>query len=563
VNDERKPKATPRDVLRIVARRWGLFLLGASLFAIVALMVSLWWPVKYTGTAKFTRRVDPAAEQLIGPKSESFETRKLTLQNDLSGDNAVERAVEALGLMRNLPRTPEGRLTQKGETEKQELIAQTKKNIKIDWEVRAEQVDLVAVSFTHSDPELAEKVPNTLVSNYFAWVSKQIVDRLSASEEFLKDQKDKCGRQLDTNAAEKVQFEKAHAGAMPERPGMLEDQIRKIESDLDSVNRQLTIAQKKLNRLKSPEQLAAPTTRDSQPATATMPVFSPEYERAKLQLREAKDLLEDMRTVRGMTDKHPEVIAHVKKIEQLESTVKILEEQASKGYVAPGDYSGASGAMRTGDPMLEQALLQIEIDTLTNDRERLEQWRDQHKDLASNIGPIAQEYDSINRRLRDKEEEMKKWEAQYQGVQMALAAEAANRRTHHDSILVAQPQYRPSSPSLLVVLGLALAGGLGFGGALVFMANGMDRSIATADDAAKWFDVPVYGVIGEIVTARQRARRRLKKWILAPLVSILVLAALGLSALSVVLWLQYPEKYKDWKQSPIHFVASEIVSQKP
>lgn len=557
-------KRTIRDWLRIIFRRWALCLLGASLFAIVVLLASLWWPVKYTGISKFTRRMDPAAEQLAGSKSESFETRKLTLQNDLAGDKAIERAIEDLGLLRSLPRTSEGRLTAHGELEKQELIKAVKKSTKVEWEVRSDQVDLISVSFTHPDPQLAEDFPNKLVSNYFAWVSKQQIDRLSMSEAFLREQKDKSLRQMEEFTKERIQFEKDHAGAMPQRPGMLEDQIRKIESDLEIVDRQLTIAEQKLNHLKGGVQLAAMAA--SQPTS--MAVFNPEAERIRFQLREAQDELQRRKTVGmliggiqsgPMKDAHPKIEEQRNKIAELQRALKEAEENPAESL---GPVSRGLAMSPAGDPILDQTLLQIEIDTLKNEKQKLEKWRDEQRAVARDLAPIAQEYERIIRKMRDKEDEMKNWDSRYLGVQMSLAAESANRRTHHDSIQVAQPQYRPSSPPLLVVLGLAFIGGLGFGAGLVFVAHTLDRSISTPDDAGRYFNLPVHGVIGRIVTQHDQKVARFKKWVLTPAICLVVLAAIAAATTSVVLWLEYPDMYKEWKTSPAAFMVSHVSAGK-
>jgi hypothetical protein len=227
----------------------------------------------YTGVAKFVRRIDPAAEQLVTSKSESFETRKLTLQNDLSGDRAVECVVEDLGLTRNLPRTSSGSLTPYAEMKKQELVRRIKAAIKMEWEVKSDQVDLISVAFTCPDPMLAQYIPNAIVNNYIGWVSEQTVDRLKASERFLAYTKDKCQNQLDTIMAEKIGFETKHAGAMPQSPGVLDEQIRGTARELDVIKRQKGVADARLMLLSKPSHAwATSEPSGSQPSPADVSV---------------------------------------------------------------------------------------------------------------------------------------------------------------------------------------------------------------------------------------------------------------------------------------------------
>lgn len=541
-------KMSPRDILRLVMRRRRLFLLGASLFCVLILVTVHWWPVKYKGTAKFTRRVDPAAEQLLGGKSESFETRKLTLLNDLSGDRAIERSLNDLGLFRGLPRAEGGQLTGPGEMRKQEMIQQIRKNTLVEWEVRADQVDLVAVTYTDPDPVLAEKIPNTLVNNYMGWASDQIVSRLSDSEKFLKEQRERCRRQVATSNEERVKFEIGHAGAMPQSPGALEEEVRKLTADLEARRRQLDIVEKKKQLLLQAAEL--PTTMSSQPFLKKMGP-NPDYERLKVQVREAEDLLDVMITIRHMTKNHPDVAAQEKKISQFkESLANTPEKKALEETYGP--------AVRATDPTLELAMVRADIDGLNSEIARLERQAGEAKKLQENFAPYRKEYVGIMETLKDREDEQKKWETRYLEVQMALEAESAKKRTLHESVLVAQPQYRPSSPSLYMVLGLALAGGLGFGAGLVFLAKVMDRSVVTADDASRHFDMPILGVTGEIVTDAQQRRKRLMTWTVTPVVTTLVLVTIGILVLDIVLWLEHPETFKQWRQSPMQVVTSLV-----
>ena len=137
---------------------------------------------------------------------------------------------------------------------------------------------------------------------------------------------------------------------------------------------------------------------------------------------------------------------------------------------------------------------------------------------------------------------------------MALDAEVAKRRTHLESVQTAEKQFRPSSPKLMMILAFTYLGGLAFGGGVVFLINFLDRSISTTEEAGKYFNVPVHGVIGEIITTRQRLRRGIRRYLLAPAVTLLILGVLGIATLSITLWLKSPEKFQEWKAAPVRFV---------
>jgi hypothetical protein len=110
----------------------------------------------------------------------------------------------------------------------------------------------------------------------------------------------------------------------------------------------------------------------------------------------------------------------------------------------------------------------------------------------------------------------------------------------------------------LYVIGFAIIGALAFGGGLVFLTHILDRTIVTTEDASQHFGIPIHAVIGEIITERERRAAMFRKWIVTPSVAAVVVVAVAISSLSLVLWLRYPEKYDEWKNSPVAFVYRTV-----
>jgi hypothetical protein len=98
---------------------------------------------------------------------------------------------------------------------------------------------------------------------------------------------------------------------------------------------------------------------------------------------------------------------------------------------------------------------------------------------------------------------------------------------------------------------------MAFGAGLVFLAHLLDRTVVTPDDA-KSFGVPVHGVIGEIMTPAGLRKLRWKRRLVLPTAALIVAVSVGLSALSITLWLQYPNKYREWQTSPLEYLTREV-----
>jgi len=555
--EQTKKKQTPRDVLRIVFRHRCLFALATALFAIVALAAIPHVPYfekKYTGTAKFERRADAAAQEpRPGRGAESFEAIKLTLEHELAGRTAVERAIDELGLTKGLPRTDDGQLTVKGTMAKQELVKRLREAVKVDWEVRSEQVDLVSVSFTHEKPELAQKLPNTLVRNYINRVSENIVERLGASRDFLQKQVADIEERLASATKRRIDFEAEHGGMLPETPGALQEKMREISADIDTVRRQHVTARQKLERFKA---LAKKVQTDPDEPLQVVKGPNPELDRLKERLREYKEELANARTLRHMTEKHPTVITLLEKIAEVEQQVEETPEEAvlEKIFGQGGENENVSMAL---------AAAQSEVEMAEGELDRLQQRLDALQNLMANHAPVRQQYLRFLKQIDELEAEKKSWQDRLSGVEMALSAEVAKRRTHLNAVQLAEKQFTPSSPSLLKVLGFALVGGLAFGGGLVFLSNLVDRSVWTPQDAEKAFGVPVCGVIGEIIPPATRLWRGARRFVIEPLVALFLLAAIGIGCLNAVLWLQYPEAYQQWTAAPLAYLGERMAEVWP
>ncbi len=612
---ETSNKKTPRDALRLVSRRWRLFLLGASLCAIAVMLVAHRVSRKYTGTTKFEHRRDVAAEGILERGSESFESIRLSIQNDLASRGAVAEVAEELGLLRKLPRDSEHRLTRSGEMAKQQIAKGLMKDIKVVFRTRSPNMDRVSVSVTHNDRKLAEQIPNVLVKNYKNYLLQVTKRSLTNSSKFLETGVNRCELRLAEITNEKIRFETKHAGMMPETPGALYDRLQGIDDNLDTLEKQQKADGLKIVRLKA--QLAAlgnptipviapttqpadrsasqpttqpadrsasqPTTQPadrsaSQPTTqpadrpsgqpttqpAGQPVewvqeLNPEKKRLEDQLWGFKEQLANAIALSHMTNKHPTVITLRAKIAELKKRIEKEPEWIMVRKTTRKPDNSIARRLAAQMILADIAAALSELEAAAKEKERLLKRRETIQVLMSNFAPVRQEYVQIIEKVKKQIGERDRWRKRLTEVQMALDAEMKGRRTHLNVLQTAEEQILPSSPKLLMVLGLAIISGLGIGGLLVWGANHWDQSVTTTDDARKYFNIPVFGATREITSSWQRTKRRAKRWILTPIVMIIVLVGLAASGLSITLWLEYPEKtYEEWKAAPISYVSDWV-----
>jgi hypothetical protein len=260
----------------------------------------------------------------------------------------------------------------------------------------------------------------------------------------------------------------------------------------------------------------------------------------KNQLQQAKEELDIALTVTKMTEKHPHVQVLRARVAQLEGRIKEEPETAVVRTVnLPSE----------GDLRLAEMQAQAEWDMANREIARLESRLKSYESLWAGFGPIRQEYLEFIQQRGDLAKEAAMWQQKLMEVEAALQAQISESGTRLAAVQNPQKQFRPSSPTMGKVMAFAILGGLAFGAGLVFLASVMDRAIAATEDAAGHFDIPVFGVIGEIVTQRELVIQRLKKAIVIPVVTLVALAALGLSSFSIYLRLEEPASYRDARKA--------------
>ena len=131
--------------LRLVFRRRRLFMVGAVVFAVAALAVSHFIPLKYSGKAVFEFGLEAAAEEISRTSAESFGTIKERLSHDLAGYQAMEASIGELRLTEGLPRDGDGRLTQEGQAALQQMVSRFMDATEVVWEARSKQEDLISI----------------------------------------------------------------------------------------------------------------------------------------------------------------------------------------------------------------------------------------------------------------------------------------------------------------------------------------------------------------------------------------------------------------------------------
>jgi len=548
-------KRTMRDFAKVFFRRRSQFLLGWALFALAALVVADWLDVEYTASGIFQRRVDETLgdERLSGVTGRDvFESEKTVLHEEIAGHDAVEAAAEELGLLDDLK---PGEMSEMlpGEDRRDpadarwDRVEALRQRIVVRWKAQSKKVDQITVTFTDSDRDIAYKLPNLLITNYSTNVPERTQGRLEESYAFLKEKVDSYRKQMLDLDIKKIELETSNIGLLEKQQYDIVWRMQVCRADLEAVHRLLNIAKQKYARL-----IALHDAQSQEPDQPIQVIKgpNPELERLGAELREYKVELDLLITLQHMTNDHPMIQTLLARIALMEERIRNTPPET----VLQTIYGRGEGA----DILAAQvAAAQSEVEILTAEYDRVASQHAGYEKMNTDLEKSRKEYAKINEQIEALSVESAEWKQRFRQVEMALEAEKKGLRTDITAVQVAKRPDRAAFPKMSRILGMAFGGGLVFAALWLTFASRKDRTIAAVEDAD--FGVPVLGVIGEITTRRQRAMRAFNRWALTPLVTAILLIAIGLASLNMLLKLHYPDRYPTWREAPATFVLHRVV----
>ena len=240
--EQTEEKKTFRDVMRVVRRRYLLFIVAAAVGVLATLGAAHKWPQrKYTGRVIFKHEASPTGKQMAGGRNRDFETYKKNLAQRLAGPEAIDYVVVGeLKLTKGLPREKNGDLAVRGRAEKQELIQSLTNALRVKIQTETEQLQRVSVSMEYHDANIARELPLALVHNYITQLSEGIMTQLEDSRQYLMARANQAKKDHEDALTEKTNFEtKAGGGGgyLPESPQMLSNKITSLERDVADAER--------------------------------------------------------------------------------------------------------------------------------------------------------------------------------------------------------------------------------------------------------------------------------------------------------------------------------------
>ncbi|MFQ6048953.1 MAG: GumC family protein [Phycisphaerae bacterium] len=555
------PRHTLSEIIRVISHRWLVFVVPFCLGTSAALLATHWIPRIYTATTIFERRDDVAIANLVRKNSpHSFDTIRRSLALDLKGPKALAEALRDLAASGSSPRWPQlARLA--NQADNQQALSELARNTELKLLEKSPHLDLIEVRCHGTDPLFVQNLANRLRDNYVRRTRQQISRILRDAEAFFQAQASRHRQRVEQLEAELISLETEYPGIDPTDPKSIYTQLESLRAKQQDLRRRrqelrakIRARQAFLNRFDSAE-----TSPGS--ASRARTVTSHQRLRLEAQIQQVRDQITDLKTIRAMTELHPEVLALRRKLARLQaalvnSTIG-TDTDAATGQAGPDSKPLAYTSQEYLAWLAQRAPVQMELQALqeilaategylqTNARElaRVQALQDQ---LAEKRQAHRAKLAALERAKSD----LAVWERNLEQVSRHLAAEQQDRGIQFRTIQEAQPVARPSSPRPLMIFVLSIGLGLAIAAACVVLAELLDRSFQSAGQVVRSLGIPVLEGIDEIVTPALRRRRLIRQMVLGPVLGVALVGSLGAAGMLTYLRLERPAIYDQLVSNP-------------
>jgi len=234
----------------ILVRHKKKFFYPAVIVMIAIIWGSQWVPREYQATTKFQRETDTAMSASKNDTvTDEYAKIRQMMQHNFRGRNALDQLITDLTLTKGFPRTADGELTPDGRLRYQELMEHLASHISVRSEVNQDDIELVSVSFTDRDRELAPKVANQLVTNYINKVKQRLQEKLLDQKQFFEREVDRWRRKLSEVESAKLRFVLNNKGVTPEDPANAHNKLNELKGERDEKRDELEKYKKGLAEL--------------------------------------------------------------------------------------------------------------------------------------------------------------------------------------------------------------------------------------------------------------------------------------------------------------------------
>lgn len=477
-----------REMTRILRRRWRPLVAAPAVLVVIALLVILLVPPRYSGIATVLidpRRTSVADQNQNQTAASNFGTDDATIESQVllvQSVSVLQRVVDRLDLTHDDEFAPRPSLLDpikalfatnrpaSGASPEEIARSQTTEFLSKRTKVtRQGTTFLVDIAVSSTSPKRAATIANAIADAYFEDQVRAKYDAVKTAADWLSNEIKRLETRVVASDRAVEDFRATNNLTVSQGVTVNDQQITDLNGKLIEARAQAAEAKAKFDQL---QQIAQ---RGSDPGAVGDALQSDVIARLRTQYAEVAKNEADLRSKYG--PQHPSIPAvHA----QLRDTQRLINQEVQRFLEKTRhDYDVARS---------REASLQKSLDDLRN--------------VATQSGQAQVQLRELQRQADANRSLYESFLARYKETSAQENLELPESRV----VTRAEIPISPSFPKPLLMLGLAVLLGLGFGTFLAFLRDFLDRRVKTTEQAEELSRLPTIAAL-PLVGSRELARR--------------------------------------------------------
>lgn len=442
---------------RLISKRRGTILTTALILMTLATVFAFKMKPVYQATARVAIESEMPLVQSLNEVYRTIPIEENFLQTQvkvLQSENLAWEAIQQLGLANNPAFAPKGSWAKPGEADSRivrgQLLGLFSSHLDVEL---ARDTHMVLVSFESTDPYLAARVANTLVSDYTEYNFRSRYEATRQASGWMEQQLDELKSKVENSQEALVAYERENSIVnINDKQNLLEQRLSDLSKDLTSAQNDRAQRESLYQQVKSnPNQVALLAQNDL-------------LQRLQEKYADIQSTYVDAQSQYGPN--FPKVIRLRSQVNEIQSMID--QERKRTIQRIRKDYEAAVGRERILTDLVAREKGNVG---------RLNQLLIQHNLLKRDFETNQQMYESLLQRLKD-------------------ATVSAGLRANNVRLVdTAFPPAEAIRPRKVLYISVGLIAGVFLGVVFAFIAEGLDSSIKSVEDIEQLITAPTLVVI--------------------------------------------------------------------
>ena len=463
----RKPPASPHEIVELVLRRKWWILTPILVIPIIVLAYSLTMPKLYHSETVIL--VDPQkipTDYVKATVTGDVADRLQTITEEVMSRTRLQHIVDEFGLYRD----------KRAKYSSEQIIAIMRQDITVDLIRGTNEKSPVGgfkIGYTAVSPDLAQKVTQEIANLFIEENLKARGQQATGTNAFIQSEVDKAKTALNAQEEKIRAFKAAHLGSLPEQEASNLQLIGQVQSLAEANSQAIDRATQQRVYLQSMLNINGNGDKASTPAVATQAQIDLQAKRAQLYAAQQK-----------YTDSHPDVV-------RLKNEVASLEDEVRNQPKGKPVLIGNSGPNVAQQFESQLASIQQEIKLRTKRQAELEGQINSLQGRVAVLPTVQSEYADLS---RDYEGLQKNYQSLVEKEQSSGMAAELEHHDESERFRILDPAGKPSAPSspnMLLINGGGLICSFILGALLALTVDMFDSTIHNPDEFDRYLNIPL------------------------------------------------------------------------